>query len=200
MKKKDNIVRIGDKVIVEVPNVFIRCGYNYTITDMIRTKMHIDDADKIDNLLHSVGVNKSGGKEYNSAFDTIVKAIARYKLWENNWGGDERKIFIKHIPNIINYKYEVIGKRTVQTGKRKRGYYDSYYGDGESPSFKSSGSHVILDLQKVGAIPKLMYVEGKSNDCMLDEIWDYINTYAYDDDIYHIQIERANVKKLWENL
>jgi hypothetical protein len=149
--KKDKIIRIGDRVRIINPEIFIRSGYGLTVEDMIRNKMTKEDSNKIDQFLHTVGVKASLvslGKrsEYDNAFDSVVKAIARYKLWENSWGGNERKIYTKNVPELLNIEYVVVNKKTIQTGIRIPGWYSAYDNYGERTSFKSNGSHVILEI------------------------------------------------------
>ena len=122
--------------------------------------MSEDDVRRIDRFLNEMGVGIGSGvlagrgKEYDAAFDKIVSAIARYKLSKLGWGGNERTIHTQEDISLLGKTYRVVDKRVVQTGKRVPGWYDSYTQDGESPSFKSSGSHVILRLMEMDVLER----------------------------------------------
>lgn len=144
---KRNIIRVGDIVEIVNPQKFIRCGYPLTTEGVIRNHMTKDDVKSIDNLLDGMGIS-GHGKEYSILYDKIVTAIARYKLQDLRWGGNNRNIYTEDDPSLVGKTYKVVEKRTVQTGTRINGWYDSYHNEGESPSFKSDGSHVILKLSE----------------------------------------------------
>lgn len=173
---KRNIIRVGDFVEITNPEVFIRCGYPLTTESIVRNHMTEEDAERIDRFLNEMGVGISAdflagrGREYDAVFDKVVSAVARYKLSKLGWGGNERTIHTNRDESLLNGKFQVVGKRVVQTGKRIPGWYSSYDQDGESPSFKSSGSHVILKV-----------VEGRQG-------WIFSDIDAF-------EIEAKNVKK-----
>jgi hypothetical protein len=174
---KRNIIRVGDIVEITNPEKFLRCGYPLNTELVIRNHMTKDDVKNIDNLLDGMGIN-GHGKEYNILYDKIVTAIARYKLQDLGWGGNNRNIYTEKDLSLVGKTYKVVEKRTVQTGTRINGWYYSYYNEGESPSFKSAGSHVILKLSE------------NLNNLTLKSAW----TIYLTDELF--EIEAKNVKKL----
>jgi hypothetical protein len=179
---KRNIIRVGDFAEITNPEVFVRCGYPLTTDSIIRNHMTEDDARRVDRFLNEMGVGISvdflagRGKEYDAVFDKIISAIARYKMSELGWGGNERTIHTRRDESLLDkkFKFKVVGKRVVQTGKRIPGWYSSYDQEGESPSFKSTGSHVILKLRSY----------------YLNDMW---NVWSNDE---LFEIEAKNTKKL----
>lgn len=178
--KKKEVIRVGDKVKIVNPKLIKRIGYPLDIETVIRNQMTKDDADKIDKLIIDVlqlqpKINGSIPFDYSSSilkthnrgkreerlFDMIVREVAYIKLQKQGFGGNERTIHydetINDLDSLKGLIFEVVDKKICKTGTRMEGWWDGE--EGESPSFKETGTHVILTVEWHD--PKFIYGDGK---------------------------------------
>jgi len=171
-KKPDpNIIRVGDRVKILTPNLFIRCGYPLGIQDMIK---EIDQCfgTFIEDMLRSAGkgdkmvFRDQNGKYPDRPEDMIVfeseekgrdyRDIARILAYERlklkQYGGNTRSIHTETIDDLKGKVGKVIEIRFVHTGTYQRGYSGySYEGEYDyEPSYLSDEqTHKILTLSNI---------------------------------------------------
>lgn len=206
MKKRDEtIIRIGDRVKITNPAIFVRCGYPMTMDDALRNHMTKSDIDKIDDLLRGVGITNSESyyflspskpsRLYEATFDKIARALAYGIVGTKQFGGNNREIHTELIPSFKDLECVVTGKRIVKTGIRKYDSDDDW----------ESGYHshwFYLDKEKTHIIYKLRWINRKNyiTSCSYDRnpIDEYRNGILAEDDLmqYDFEIEKPNVEKL----
>lgn len=152
---KKQVIRIGDKVEIVNAKWIDRIGYNLIWTDLID---EVESDPRTFEAMKAIGMWDGPG-----IFDTIpsvpfdlVRVIAKYRVKERDFGGNERKIhyhtgkFGWDGPGI---KLEVVGKRIAKTGiyfPPSGGGYDSWNGeyyDIDSGGLTDCKTHIILKLQ-----------------------------------------------------
>jgi hypothetical protein len=144
-KRNPNLLRVGDKAKVLIPNRFIRCGYN--ITPLIAAEQLIDEHSKeIVEFLDIIGINgdryrKTGQWEFKSTTNnididargmrTFMKALGYLKVNKDGFGGTTRKVHSEPVSILEGAIIKVIETRHVMTGEyfAPSGSYSSYEGD-----------------------------------------------------------------------
>jgi hypothetical protein len=156
-KAKDGIIRVGDKVRILNPQMFVRCGYPMTViaeTELVEKELGV----KIAEFIHSVTPDRNfipGLRPTTSKFEylktKITRELAHYRCCLKNWGGKTRQIYTEENPYYANKVCCVVGVRFVKTGEYEPasggGY--SYYGDIEDfepPYLAVNKTHKILQL------------------------------------------------------
>lgn len=170
--KKDNTVRIGDRVKIIHPHFFVRCGYPMSLESSI---LHVNKYQcRIENLLKEIinlnEENNYDSNKYKRYINSIKKEYARAYLEKENFGGDNRIIETIELKEHLNEEYLVMDKRVVRTGtyiKRANDY---------PAELINQKSHVILELD--------MYVEIK------DIFYSKLHSFK------QLRIESCNVEKL----
>jgi hypothetical protein len=156
-KAKDGIIRVGDKVRILNPQMFVRCGYPMTVsseTEIVEKELGM----KIAEFIHSVSPDRNfipGLRPASSDFERLKSKIARevahYRCGLKGWGGRARQIYTREDICYLNQVCTVRGIRFVKTGEYEPasggGY--SYYGDMEDyepPYLAVDKTHKILEL------------------------------------------------------
>lgn len=156
---KRDIIRVGDRVRIVNPDIFIRCGYPLTKEDILRNYLKKEDIKVIENFLAHfeiyqpyISLNKKtlceidDNPTYTRVFDRVADAVAYGVLSKKGFGGRERKIYTEFDATLSNATATVIERKVVNTGNYEPGWYDSYGGDGEMPSLTNQKSHVIFEV------------------------------------------------------
>lgn len=170
-KLDPKIIRIGDVVCIDNPEMFIRCGYPLSLDDACK-EVEEKFGRVIEDLIHSVqcldefvpadekGVYQDGSMwptcvkipslDRNKQYSDLVKTLTYYRLVGKNFGGNERKIFTQLEEGLRGRKASVVGIEFVKTGIRHpaSGGYDYYSGgyEYEPPYLENEKTHKILDL------------------------------------------------------
>lgn len=173
MSKKDpKIIRIGDKVKIVNPEMFVRCGYPMTKQDA-REEVYSRFQPQVDQLIKSTLYFCSELKSHfdydGLAYHAVMEALAYGWLRRKNFGGNNREIYTAH-DELAKDQIGIVTKiRFVKTGVYINGYQT---GEGEfTPSYLSDErTHKILHLKTF-----------------------YRNYVDYQ------QIEAKNVEKIYEN-
>lgn len=145
---KKHVYKVGDKVRVVTPKWVKRVGYPlvwYDIEDEVR------DDPRTHAAFTALGCSSADVLMPELPREFIV-AVAKLRVRERGFGGRERSIHYHDLPGPLGRAgavYEVIGKRTVRTGRYyPAGYWvDTYSGeqDGHSGGLTDAKSHVLLN-------------------------------------------------------
>ena len=193
MKKKDNIIRVGDIVRVINPEFFVRCGYPldfYSAKDIVRQKFSTHIAQFMSEIgFRSAPTNpvfkfytkeESDNKDYT--VEKIISALAYEYVAKKGFGGKEKKIYTNRKEEYLNKEFRVIEKKVRCTGTYypSSGGYDSWSGDYdyECGGLDGGGTHIILTVEE--------FVRLNNGE---------IETIHYGNDL---KIERTNVEKVIE--
>jgi hypothetical protein len=154
---KKDIIRVGDKVRVVTPRVFVRCGYPKTIPEEAKIVAQ-EFRQEIDALLVKTEVMSSGCSTIHlhahqsiwpqRAFDKICAEIAHARLRRNGFGGRNREIYDEEDPSLEGEVFVVHQVRFVKTGIYNSGRFShcDYYEDYEPPYLSNQETHKILGL------------------------------------------------------
>jgi hypothetical protein len=100
MSKRKNVIRVGDKVKIINPEVFVRTGYPLT-TDMIK-ESHITNEQKqlLDKLMETTGNRKYTlyTDNINTEYDRLEHVFSTILLKSKGFGGNERKVHTETKP------------------------------------------------------------------------------------------------------
>jgi hypothetical protein len=133
MSKRKNVIRVGDKVKIINPEVFVRTGYPLT-TDMIK-ESHITNEQKqlLDKLMETTGNRKYTlyTDNINTEYDRLEHVFSTILLKSKGFGGNERKVHTETKPEYKDKIGAVISKRYVKVGTynsatSSKGYFDDY--------------------------------------------------------------------------
>lgn len=163
---RKDVIRIGDTVRIVNPEFFLRCGYPLSLKDGM--DMIINDEETMTAL--GQGIDKALGRKCNVSLkeelfglsatirptrisydiQKIIRLLAYYRIKNEGFGGNERKIFTKRVESAKDHEFKVIGKKTVTTGVYvpSSGGYNSWSGEYDyDPAYLDSmKAHVILEL------------------------------------------------------
>lgn len=125
MKKKDDIIRIGDTVEIIEPEIYVRTGYELS-KESIKLQFSDEDRKKISDLVLHFKLGDSNTPRVLcdktiKAFEKIEDEIAHILLLQRQFSGSERKIFTEQNPHLKNVKATVEGRFTKITGIYHRG-------------------------------------------------------------------------------
>ncbi len=162
MKKrtpKKDVIRVGDKVRIKEPNMFVRCGYPLTFDDMRKEVEQKYSAD-ISKFLYSLKI-PCGGNYFNlnqnfknsREFEKVRDALAYYFLKQKKFGGNERNVYTKVNELYRNVEVSVVGIQFVKTGIYYAGYSGSIWEEGAPPELCNQETHKILHV----ALPYTFY-------------------------------------------
>jgi len=175
--KKDDIIRVNDKIKIKNPSFFIRCGYEMCVKEVaeqLRTSHSHEFKEFVSDLLSKyqkkfLKLNLDCSKMEYSFFSNL----AYEKCSLNNFGGNERKIKTISIPELKDVILKVESVKFVKTGIRTT-YHD--YEEGSFSYLKNEKTHKILNL---------------FDDYNLIELYD-----IYGEIINNLRIEAVNVEKI----
>jgi hypothetical protein len=158
MKTKKQVIRVGDLVEVVNHRWIDRIGYNLVWTDLVEEVENdpvTHEAMKILRMWNGPTFFEAIPNHFPRDF---IRAIAKHRVDERGFGGDERKIhyleskFVN--PFFDSYKCRVIGKRIAKTGTYfppcNRRVYDPWNGDYHDPTpggLADCKTHIILKLE-----------------------------------------------------
>src|SRR5574343_863189 len=143
MKKLNpNIIRVGDKVKILNPELFVRCGYELTPNNKdLQSEVMEKYKDKIDDFIKSLfwpiqKVNASilFEEEYSYWYDQdvntleskIINALCYYEVKKKGFGGKERKIYTTHVNKMKDVIGKVVKIKFHKTGTYTSGNYNAY--------------------------------------------------------------------------
>jgi hypothetical protein len=163
-KKRLNpkVIRRGDLITIENCMFFVRCGYPLCISDLAkdileRRKKEIYQLIELEfpgyfnrkSILGSVALKET--TDADDLAEQVAKKLAMEKIVWERYGGSEREIYEKSIPDLKNEEFIVSEVNFVKTGTRiaGRGSYYSYFGEYEfdPPTFDVDKTYKILTLQ-----------------------------------------------------
>lgn len=145
MKTAPHIFRIGDRVRIITPDIFVRCGYPFDIQYAIDNLVTTDEKKIIQNLLEGPFFS-FGNAQWRQNYHRMLRSLAHQRLCNEGFGGNERRIHTVNRPELAYVEGYVIGKRMVRTGKYSRGSYGSYGEDGEASELRNTKCHQILKI------------------------------------------------------
>ena len=162
---KKQVFHINDKIIIKNPLFFVRHGYPFTKE---YAKVNLVSAHE-KALIHTL-VGQDGDGEYykETACDKILDQIAYVKLKKCNFGGPERKVFTKEIPELLGKEAIVFNKKYVKTGIRDNGY-QSGENEWQPTTLRDEKTHVLLLL---GGLPLWPETEDELLIYKTDTLWD----------------------------
>ena len=163
-KKRLNpkVIRRGDLITIENCMFFVRCGYPLCISDLTkdileRRKKEIYQLIELEfpgysnrkSILGSVSVKDA--VEADNIAEQVARKLAMEKIVWERYGGSEREIYEKSIPDLKNEEFIVREINFVKTGTRIAGSGSSYSYFGEyeydPPTFDVDKTYKILTLQ-----------------------------------------------------
>lgn len=174
MKKLDpNIIRVGDKVKILNPELFVRCGYELTPNNEdLQSEVMDKYKDKIDEFIKSLfgpiqKVNASilfeeeysywDDQDVNTLESKIINALCYYEVKRKGFGGKERKIYATHVNKMKDIIGKVVKIKFHKTGTYIPGSYSySAYdlSDYDPAYLENEKTHKILIVQ----IPDSNYI------------------------------------------
>lgn len=158
---KKQVIRVGDKVEIINPRWIKRIGYNLIWTELIE---EVKTDPRTFEAMRAIGM-WGGQTVFESIPDDVpfdlVRAIAKYRVKERGFGGNERKIHYfteKDDQGPFNCCWSqkrgilrVVGKGFAKTGIRipSCGGYDSWTGEywEETGGLADCKTHIILRLE-----------------------------------------------------
>lgn len=152
---RSKIIRVGDKVKVVDPYVFIRCGYPWNKEYVKRNVITDYDKERVISLMKDLGCwhrypDEVFCEEYSSdIFEEIIDRLAYGILRQRKFGGKSREIYTEYDEFKLNKVYTVFSKRMVKTGTRVGGTQSGYEGEEyDSPHLDGEKTCVILNLKQ----------------------------------------------------
>lgn len=147
------IYRIGDKVKVTNPQVFVRVGYPLTLEKAFDRVAEVYDQ-QVTNFCREIEVNINPflvSHETSKLYNEVMQAVASWYMRDQNFGGKERSIYTEFQKQLQNSgPWLITKKRRIKTGTYNSGSYNYDY-DGEPdyvPAYLSpEKSHVLLTLE-----------------------------------------------------
>src|SRR5215472_3185828 len=140
--------RIGDKVKVIVPKVFIRCGYPLDRYTVMGTR-----APFIETQIYKMAKEARLDLEDRFVKHSLKQAVIFNILKEEGFGGRERRIFEQEDTTIKGDMVEVVAKRMVCEGEYTPGWSSyNYEGDwdGEGARLDDMKHHCIYEVLNFG--------------------------------------------------
>lgn len=160
MKIKKRVYRVQDSVEIVDPQVFVRYPMSKSVTfGEIRDKYGAELSDGLTELANKFKYpdpfNQGAFLDQESddwlvtpiisAHDYILKQMAFSYMLNKRFGGNQRTIHTELREDLRGKICEVVGKKTVRTGRRVPGSRAGYgEDDGCGPELRDGKSHVIL--------------------------------------------------------
>jgi len=170
LKKLDpNIIRVGDRVMIANPTLFIRCGYPLSKAEMVK-EVNGHFGEIIDDLIYSATSGNIFTKKHHAfapippikdlfaedipkhvgknTRDKIVEELASCRIFARKFGGSDRTLHTKHCPELRGRIFQVAKIKFVTTGKYwpSRGNISDWEDDYEPPCLSEQKVHKILTL------------------------------------------------------
>lgn len=193
MSKRKNIIRVGDRVKILVPDVVVRVGYPLTKADMME-KQTPEQLKAIQDMFRAFGIvmhpdmftdyKSISNREDDRAYGHVRRIMASLQLRREGWGGRERRIHTHTLPMLRGCLATVDAKRVVKTGDYHPGWSGQDYWTGEydcEPAYLSNEkTHVLYKL----------YVDG------IGYSWTPDSENSISSDYKDIEIEAVNLAKI----
>jgi hypothetical protein len=144
-------IKRGDIVRVVNPQTFLRCGYPLD-PRAVEDEVQGTQRARICKFLEISEDDPMFKWERNYIIGLVVKALARKHLVANSFGGYERTIHTREMPEIKNRLYKVLDFRFRVTGTYcpPSESYDPEYGSEYEPAtLDGSKRHKILSLESL---------------------------------------------------
>ena len=148
-KLNPNIIRIGDKVKIIKPFIFIRCGYPMSKKD-IKESLSKEKLDLLENFVYNfTGLTRdvfTPNYRADNIIDKVKDQLAFGILVANGFGGNTRSIHSKERPELLNITGVVRTRRVVRTGVHERGSRDQETGYYDPSYLGNVKSHIIFGI------------------------------------------------------
>lgn len=143
---KTGNIRVGDRVRVVTPKLFVRCGYPLAF-DAVLTEVRTNHLAVTEAYLKSVGVQMpvTTWKAPPQAVEKVLRAVAYELVRQQGYGGKDRRILTVDKPEWACVTRAVTAVRFVKTGVYNHGYQD-YSGEYQPPHLSNEKTHRILTL------------------------------------------------------
>jgi hypothetical protein len=153
--------------------------------------MQPEDAERIGEFINSFGIYSNYWSfsndstvplhVYDNTFEDITRALGYAIMNKHRFGGNERKIHTKTVPEIKDLTYRVSKRRVVKTGTRTTEYeYDDNGGGGSWSYLSNEKTHVIYTVKPVFYyLPNSWSTDGDKHDINSD-----------------FEIEKCNIEKV----
>lgn len=151
--KPDGVIRVGDLVWLRKPREFVRCGYDFTLSDACR---EVDgrcggDIDRlVDAAGHAGELWGMGVRLRALARQRVLRALASVEMCSRFRDGAERKLYFEDRPTLADAVLRVKWTRTKQTGvyragTRSRGGWSASTPEVCPPTLEARKHHRLLD-------------------------------------------------------
>lgn len=139
-KLDPKIIRIGDKVRITNPEMFVRCGYPMQKMD---ARVGVDQYQPyiIELLRYTIG----GSSDWRIV-NEMIEALAYGYMRVHNYGGNERQIYTDYEYGLLRLECTVTKIKFVKTGTYTPGYQISE-GDFTPNHLSNEKTHKILLLK-----------------------------------------------------
>lgn len=143
MKSKD-IIRVGDRVRIVVPELFVRCGYPLTVQNE-QEKIELEFGKDIIDLMEKVGLQVKPTEVSPPVFHKIAKELGYASAKQKRFGGHKREIYTRKSEELLGVEVSVVEVRFVKTGNYESGGYSGYeWEEYEPPCLTNVATHKIL--------------------------------------------------------
>jgi len=144
--KKTKYARVGEKVEIVVPKLFIRCGYPLTMSEILQKRC-------ANVAIRARSAAMAAGLNWEDAWvrKNLERAVAADILKKEGFGGAGRLIFQEDFPELLGARGKVTARKMVYTGKYSPGfqsYTDYWTGESEwdPPSLYDTKAHCVYTL------------------------------------------------------
>lgn len=171
-KLDESIIRKDDTIRVVIPEIVERVGYPLNIKNIIDsiTPEQLEELSKclfsIFNISSSfVASDLLNPLDNNDLYkDRIINGIARMMIRQRGWGGKNRSIHVKSVPELKDKMFCVLERKTVKTGtyNPSSGSGPDYWGeyDYEPAYLSNEKTHVLYGIMDPSIITsELTYIE-----------------------------------------
>lgn len=142
-KKNPNLIKVGDSVKIVTPNVFVRCGYPLTVSDM---ESEVEDYEE-ETMMKLLEASDYASMSFyqQRAYDKMKSGFMLYLLARRGFGGPERTIHVREDSSLQYMPATVTAIKRVVTGTYHHagGYGEDY----EPPYLTKTKHHRILELK-----------------------------------------------------
>ena len=155
MSKRKNVIRENDVVKIINPEFVVRVGYPLS-KKMIQDQLTPEELAVVKDMFTKFGISIDvpldvRPTEGQRAYNKVLDALSGVLLYKKGWGGRERSIHTKLIPEMMGTRHTVYQKRCVKTGTYHAGWGGcDYWGeyDYEPAYLEGEKTHVLLKLNE----------------------------------------------------
>jgi hypothetical protein len=154
MTKNPNIIRVGDRVRIVNPQVFIRCGYPKSLDQSIK-EVEEKYNEVLTKFMKELGLSVFSSRLPHTdrilsrVYEQVRLAVAYAKLREEKFGGKQRSVHTENRPELAGVTRFVMGIFYVKSGVYCPGSCYGGYGweeDYDPPVLDEQKTHKILRL------------------------------------------------------